>query len=141
MHERCFDKRSPARARNTLEWSRPLARDRVNDVRSRDGVLEIRAGYEGRRQDAVECSADPSAADREEEKANALVSQLHGARRSGVDVERHPGPAPRRPKTHERHVMMALRQGAGEGARLRFGTSDGREELLRDYDAHGVVEI
>jgi hypothetical protein len=124
VHERRFNKGGPGRARRAFEGSRPLARDRVNDVGARDGVFQVSVGHERRRQDSVQRRAEPSTANWEKKKANALVSQLHGARRSGVDVERYPRPPPRGSKTHERYVVMAFCQSAGQGARLRFGPSD-----------------
>jgi hypothetical protein len=69
------------------------------------------------------------------------VSELDRPGRSRVHVEGNARTPPGRTKADERHIVMAFRQSAGEGARLRLGASDGRKELLRDDDAHGVANL
>jgi len=104
-------------------------------------VLEVGAAHERCREDAVHRRAEASAADRQKEETDALVPELDGSRRSRVHVEWNTWPAPCRTKTDERDLVMQLREGPGQGARLRLGASDRRKELLRDNDAHRVANL
>src|SRR5205807_9493353 len=99
---------------------------RMDDLRPGEGVLQVGATHERRGKGPVQCSAEPPAANRQEEEAHALVTELDRPRRGHVHVEGNTRPPPRRSKTYEGHVVMAFRERSRQRARLRLGASDRR---------------
>src|SRR3989442_14395933 len=76
-----------------------------------------------------------------EEVANAVLRHFDRSGRRRVDLGGNAGTPPGRAEADEGHFVMALIQRSRQGAGLRLGSADAREQLFRDDDAHGLASL
>ena len=121
VHQRRLDERRSFGSRRALERAGPLPREGVHDVRAGDHATEILVANERRRKKPVDRRTEATEPHVEERRARVV-----GDTRS----------EPRGAHADQCDVMTERAQLAVQCARERLRSTDGRQRLLRDDDAH-----